>query len=247
MKRIKCTIAYDGSRFSGFQIQPNERTVQGNLEQALSKVHKGENIRLHPSGRTDAGVHAVNQVFHFDTELDIPSEGWKRALQSILPTDIQIKEITLVDADFHARYSAIEKEYRYFVLNRTESDLFRRNYVHHSAASYDMNEIQQACNVFEGTHDFTSFSSAKSTAKGSKVRTLSHVSCSVDGDMIEFVLRGKGFLQHMVRIIVGALLEAGEGKRTANELSTILEKQDRTNSGVTIPPEGLYLWEVTYE
>src|SRR5699024_5743998 len=119
--------------------------------------------------------------------------------------------------DFHARFSAIEKEYRYFVLNRPEPDIFRRQYIYHSSYNVDMEQMQQACQVFEGTHDFTTFASAKSTAKGSKVRTLSEVSCNKHGDIIEFVLRRNGFLQHMVRIIVRALLETGTRRRTPNE------------------------------
>ena len=247
MKRVKCIIAYDGSEFSGFQIQPHKRTVQGVVEAALKKIHKGEEIRLHASGRTDAGVHAIAQVFHFDTSLELPADAWKRALKALLPPDILVKDAEIVTGDFHARFSATEKEYHYFVLNRAEPDIFRRQYMHHSTAVYDMETMRQACQVFEGTHDFTSFASARSTAKGSKVRTLSKVSCTKEGDTIEFVLRGNGFLQHMVRIIVGALLEAGEGKVTSEALAAILEEKDRTKAGMTVPASGLYLWEVNYD
>ena len=247
MKRVKCTIAYDGSNFSGFQIQPNKRTVQGELEKALAKMHQGKKVRLHASGRTDAGVHAVGQVLHFDTALTLPPHKWKRALESLLPADIQVMLTENAEEDFHARFSAIEKEYRYFVLNRPEPDIFRRQYIYHSPYKVNMEQMQQACQVFEGTHDFTTFASAKSTAKGCKVRTLSEVSCNKQGDIIEFVLRGNGFLQHMVRIIVGALLETGTGRRTPNELAEILAKQDRRYAGKTIPSEGLYLWKVSYD
>src|SRR5699024_9212402 len=136
-------------------------------------------------------------------------------------------------------------EYRYFVLNRPEPDIFRRQYIYHSPNKYDLEQMKQACRVFESTHDFTTFASAKSNAKGSKVRTLLEVSCNKQGDIIEFVLRGNGFLQHMVRIIVGALLETGTGMRTPIELAEILAKQDRRYAGKTIPSEGLYLWEVS--
>src|SRR5699024_365030 len=204
-------------------------------EKALAKMHQGKKVRLHASGRTDAGVHAVGQVFHFDTALTLPPHKWKRALQSLIPADIQVMLTENVEVDFHARFSAIEKEYRYFVLNRPESDIFRRQYIHHSTCKVDMEQIQQTCQVFEGTHDFTNFDSAKSTAKGSKVRTLSEVSCNKHGDIIEFVLRGNGFLQHMVRIIVGALLETGTRRRTPNELAEMLAKQDRRYAGKTIP------------
>ncbi len=246
MNKVKCTIAYDGSSFVGFQIQPNKRTIQGEIERALMKMHKGEMIRIHPSGRTDTGVHAVGQVFHFESNLAIPPANWQQALQTLLPDDIVVKEVVIVDAWFHARYDAIEKEYHYFVFNSGERDVFKRNYSYFSSKKYDMQAIQAACKVFEGTHDFTSFSSAKSTVKGSRVRTLYEVSCSRSGDIIQFVFRGNGFLQHMVRIIVNALLEVGEGKRTVQEIADILEKKDRTLAGMTIPPEGLYLWQVKY-
>src|SRR5699024_2191505 len=184
MKRVKCTIAYDGSNFSGFQIQPNKRTVQGELEKALAKMHQGKKVRLHASGRTDAGVHAVGQVFHFDTALTLPPHKWKRALQSLLPKDIQVMLTENAEEDFHARFSAIEKAYRYFVLNRPEPDMMRRHYIYHSANKYDLEQLQQACRVFAGTHHFTTFASAKSTAKGSKVPTLSEVNCNTQGDII---------------------------------------------------------------
>src|SRR5699024_6097589 len=126
-------------------------------------------------------------------------------------------------------------------------DIFRRHYIYHSPYKVVEEQMQQPCQVLEGTHDFTTFASAKTTAKGSKVRTLSEVSCNKQGDIIEFVLRGNGFLQHMVRIIVGALLETGTGRRTPNELAEILAKQDRRYAGKTIPSEGLYLWKVSYD
>src|SRR5699024_12484501 len=172
---------------------------------------------------------------------------WKRALQSLLPKDIQDMLTENAEEDFHARFSAIEKEYHYFVLNRPEPDIFRRHYIYHSLNKYDLKQMHQACRVFEGTHDLTTFASAKSTAKGSKVRTLLEVSCNKQGDIIEFVLRGNGFLQHMVRINVGSLLETGTGMQTPIELAEILAKQDRRYAGKTIPSEGLYLWKVSYD
>lgn len=246
MNKIKCVLAYDGSGFSGFQIQPKKRTVQGEIEKALTKIHKGQQIRIYPSGRTDTGVHAIGQVFHFESELMLDQAAWKRALSAILPADIYIKETTIADSSFHARFDATEKEYRYFVLNREEPDIFKRNYVYHSSAVYNMDVIREACELFLGTHDFTSFSSARSTVKGSKVRTIYKLDCAKQGEMIQFTIRGSGFLQHMVRIIVGAILEAGQGERSIEELAMILQQKDRTMAGVTIPPQGLYLWEVAY-
>ena len=210
------------------------------------KIHKGRHVRIYPSGRTDTGVHAIGQVCHFESDLTLDQTAWKRALSAILPADIEIKKTSIADASFHARFDAVEKEYRYFVLNRNEPDIFKRNYMYHSSAAYDMEMMQQACNLFIGTHDFTSFSSARSTVKGNKIRTITKLECVQQGEIIQFTIRGNGFLQHMVRIMVGAILEAGQGERTADELALILEKKDRTLAGITLPPQGLYLWEVIY-
>ncbi|HLQ95191.1 MAG TPA: tRNA pseudouridine(38-40) synthase TruA [Pseudogracilibacillus sp.] len=247
MQNIKCTIAYDGSTFSGSQIQPQARTVQGEVEKVLKKMHKDKPIRIYPSGRTDAGVHALGQVFHFKTDLTIPETGWHKALQSLLPRDIQIKQVRFVEDTFHARFSALDKEYRYIVLNTEEPDLFRRNFTYHSAFTYDIEKMQAACKVLEGEHDFTSFASTKSTVTGDKIRTIYEISCHRINKEVRFSVRGSGFLQHMVRIIVGTLLDIGCGNIPADELTHILEAKDREKAGITIPPEGLYLWEVNYE
>lgn len=246
MQNIKCTIAYDGSTFSGSQIQPRNRTVQGEVEQVLQKIHKGQQIRIYPSGRTDTGVHALGQVFHFKTALTIPEAGWYKALQSLLPSDIQIKQVCFVEETFHARFSAIGKEYRYIVLNTDEPNLFRRNFTHHSSLMYDIEKMQAACKILEGEHDFTSFASTKSTATGDKIRIIYAITCQKVNNEIRFSVRGSGFLQHMVRIIVGTLLDIGCGNIPVDVLPNILQAKDRQYAGVTIPPEGLYLWKVNY-
>lgn len=247
MNKLKCTISYDGTNFSGFQIQPRKRTVQFEIEAALQRMHKGESIRIQSSGRTDKGVHAKRQVIHFETMLDIPDDRWKIALNTLLPKDIFIQEVENVPSTFHARYDALEKEYRYFILNRQEYDPFQRNYTHFDPFEIDMDRLQQACKKFEGTHDFTSFCSAKTTIKGSRIRTLYEVSCHKQGEMIELIFRGNGFLYHMVRIIVSVLIDVAKGKLEIQEIDTLFAKKDRENVGITIPPEGLYLWDVVYD
>jgi len=248
MKKVKCVIGYDGTEFSGFQIQPQQRTVQGKIEQALEKIHKGKSIRIHPSGRTDAGVHAMRQVIHFETPLNLKEKNWKQAMNTVLPDDLIVKEVAFVDDTFHARYSACEKEYRYYVLNNQNKDVFARHYVFQFPYQLGIESMQEACRYFEGTHDFTTFSSAKATIKGSKIRTLTHVSChKVDEDQIEFIFRGNGFLYNMVRIMVGALLDIGQGRRKPDDIVTLLGKTDRRLLGKTAPPEGLYLWDVIYK
>lgn len=246
MERLKCTISYDGSGFAGFQVQPRQRTVQGMLEKALAKIHKGEAIRIQASGRTDTGVHAVGQVIHFDTPLTIPERNWKQAINTLLPDDVHISHVEQVSDSFHARYSVKQKEYHYMVLNRDEPDVFRQNYALYFPKSLNIEAIQAACEYLEGTHDFTTFSSAKSTVKGSKVRTLYRASCRKKGNDIEFIFRGSGFLYNMVRIMVSALLDVGVGKRNPEDIPVLLAAKERGKLGKTISPNGLYLWEVSY-
>lgn len=247
MKRIKCVISYDGTDFAGFQIQPKQRTVQGELEKGLMKLHKGTFIRIHPSGRTDAGVHAIRQVFHFDTFLNLQVSNWRQALNTVLPDDLVVKEANIVDSTFHARYSALEKEYRYYVLNHADKDVFNRHYVCQFPYQLELKPMQEACEYFKGTHDFTTFSSAKATIKGSKFRTLTHASCYMNNGKFEFIFRGDGFLYNMVRIMVGALLDIGQGRRNPEDILELLEQKDRRLLGKTAPPQGLYLWDVKYE
>lgn len=239
-------ISYDGTNFSGFQIQPQQRTIHGEIEKALSKIHKGEHIRIQASGRTDAGVHAKGQAFQFESSYNIPESNWEEALNTLLPTDLYISEVKEVPSSFHVRYDVIEKEYRYYIWNEAGRDVFKRNYAYQFPYELNVNQMQEACKYFEGEHDFTTFSSAKSTIKGSKVRTLSLVTCERNGHNIEFIFRGNGFLYHMVRIIVGLLVDIGQGRRRATDIPDLLEKKDRQQLGETVPPEGLYLWNVTY-
>lgn len=246
MRKIKCTISYDGTNFFGSQIQPNKRTVQQEIEKVLTRMHKGTEKKIVLSGRTDAGVHAQGQVFHVETDLKILEENWKKALNAQLPDDIYVHEVEYVNTFFHARFDAKEKEYRYFVLNSREPNIFQRNYSYFEPSPLDIEAIRIACKIFEGTQDFTSFSSARATVKGSKVRTLFEVSCHEHNEMIVFILRGNGFLYNMVRIIVGALIDVGKGKLTPNDIAEIMRKKDRSCAGKTMPPQGLFLWKVRY-
>lgn len=245
-KKYKCVLSYDGTNFSGFQIQPHHRTIHGEIEKALKKIHKGEEIKIQASGRTDAGVHAKGQTFQFESTLVIPIENWKRALNTLLPDDIYIHEVVSVPSAFHVRYDVVEKEYRYFILNKKETDVFKRNYVYQFPYELHLDAMQQACTYLIGTHDFTSFSSAKTTIKGSKIRTLSKAVCIERGSEIEFIFRGNGFLYNMVRIMIGVLLDIGQGRRQPIDIKKLLQQKDRRLVGETVPPQGLYLWEVSY-
>lgn len=246
-QKYKCTISYDGTNFYGYQIQPDFRTVQGEIEKILRRMHNGKHIRIYGSGRTDTGVHAIGQVFHFKSKLQISEENWKRALNAQLPDDIHVQKVEAVNSSFHARFSAKVREYRYFVLQTEEPDVFLRNYRYMTNETFDLDLIKQACKVFEGIHDFTAFSSRRSRMKGSKVRTLYNVSVEKNDNELVFILRGDGFLYNMVRIVVSVLLDAGRGLVTPEQIEEMFETGDRRPFGDPLPPQGLYLWEVEYD
>lgn len=245
MRRWKCTIAYDGTYFAGYQIQPNKRTVQGELERVLATMHK-EAVRVTASGRTDAGVHAHGQVIHFDSPLALSPDGWKKALNAMLPDDVTVREVEQVDDSFHARYSVIAKEYRYKVRTAVEYDVFSRHYAYHFPYPLDTEAMKQALAFVKGTYDFTSFCSAK-TDMENRVRTIYEATLCATDDGLEFRWVGNGFLYNMVRILVGTMLEVGQGKRSPASIPTILVGKDRRLAGKTAPAHGLYLWKVVYD
>lgn len=246
MNRLKCIISYDGTSFSGFQVQPNGRTVQGEIEKALEKIHKGYTGRIQASGRTDTGVHAVGQVIHFDSILDVPTSGWIQALNTSLPDDIVVTLVEAVDASFHARYNSVKKEYRYFLSNKKFENVFRRNYCYHYPYPIDLKKIIEGTKYLIGTHDFTSFCSTKSD-KENKIRTIYEIDVFEDAGEIVFRFVGDGFLYNMVRIMIGTLLKVGQGKWSPCEIENILQQKNRKASGKTAPGHGLHLWNVWYE
>jgi tRNA pseudouridine38-40 synthase len=245
MERIKCTISYDGTQFFGYQIQQHKRTVQLEIEEVLRKLHKGKAVRIYASGRTDATVHAVGQVIHFDSSLHLLEDRWIAALNSLLPHDIAVQNVEKVSSDFHARFQVMSKEYRYRILLSKKKNVFERHYAYHYPYALNFEALEAAIPYFIGTHDFTSFCSAKTEIED-KIRTIYGL------DMLrtdeELVLRfvGDGFLYNMIRIITGTLLDIGQGKIPPEEIPVILEKKDRRLAGKTVPGHGLYLWQVNY-
>lgn len=244
MKRLRCVLAYDGTDFSGFQVQPDQVTVQGEIEAALNRV-TGEDIQVFGSGRTDAGVHARGQVIHFDTSSNIPMDKWRFVLNNQLPDSIVIRTVEEVDASFHARFDVQVKEYRYCIDNNPVADVFRHRYADHVRFPLDVDAMQQAAHYLVGEHDFTSFCSAKTFVED-KVRTVYGLTVEKIGDEVWVTCRGNGFLYNMVRIIVGTLVEVGQGKRNPAELKEILAACDREKAGKTAPAKGLTMWEVVY-
>jgi tRNA pseudouridine38-40 synthase len=246
MPRYKCIISYDGSGFSGYQVQPNKRTVQSVLEAVLTKMHKGETVRVSGSGRTDAGVHAKGQVIHFDSPLIIPEDKWEKALNSLLPEDISILSVVSVDESFHARFHALGKEYRYVLHLSSKRNPFQRKFAYQYPYRLNIQAMDHASKFFLGTHDFTSFCAVKTEVED-KVRTIETIDFTHEDDVLTIRFVGNGFLYNMVRILVGTLLEVGSGERSPEDIPIILAHKDRRLSGKTAPAHGLYLWQVFYE
>ncbi|MFD1864721.1 tRNA pseudouridine(38-40) synthase TruA [Planococcus chinensis] len=246
MKRMKAKIAYDGSGFAGYQIQPEARTVQQELMAVLQNIHKGEVIQVIASGRTDAKVHATGQVIHFDTPLSIPVSGWLKALNVLLPEDIRVLEIAEAEPGFHARYHTIGKTYRYKWDRSPIISPFTRHQMVHTKQRPDVGKMREAAAAFIGTHDFSSFCAAN-TGVVDKVRTIRRLDFEEHGEELHMVIEGSGFLYNMVRIIAGTLMEVGLGRREAAELREIIRSADRGAAGKTAAAHGLYLEHVEYE
>ncbi|MCR8872332.1 tRNA pseudouridine(38-40) synthase TruA [Peribacillus frigoritolerans] len=246
MPKYKCVIAYDGTDFAGYQVQPEKRTIQSEFEAVLAQMHKGTIIKVTASGRTDSGVHAKGQVLHFESPLTFPTENWIKAFSALLPTDIIALEVDIVPDDFHARFHTTGKEYRYIVARSKLRDPFKRNYAYHYPYPLNMEAIREAISYLIGTHDFTSFCSAK-TEVVDKVRTIKEMDFEESDDFLVFRFVGEGFLYNMVRILVGTLLDVGSGKISPHDMSGILDKKDRSFAGKTAPAQGLYLWKVFYK
>lgn len=245
--RYLITISYDGTLFSGYQKQPKERTVQSELERALKEINGGKKVDVHASGRTDAGVHALNQKVHFDLETNITPEKLAKGLNSLLPEDIFVKKVVEVDKDFHARFSAIGKEYIY-KLNMGPYNPIERNYVCQYNKKLDVIAMERAMKYLEGEHNFKSFTKTDED-KDDYVRKISQTNLIRDNkdlDSITFCFVGTGFLRYMVRNMVGTLIEVGEGKIKSEEIINILKKEDRRCAGKTADAEGLYLKNVFY-
>lgn len=247
MRRLKATISYDGTDFAGYQVQPGERTVQLELEKVLSVMHKGEQVKVTASGRTDARVHATGQAIHFDTSLQIPCEKYMKALNVQLPRDIRVLAVEEVPGDFHARYSVSGKRYRYIWSCEPIQSPFRRHYtVETNGMKPDVQAMQEAAKAILGTHDFSCFCAAN-TSVVDKVRTVTKLDFEWHGDELHMTIEGNGFLYNMVRIIAGTLWEVGTGKRDARTIQEVIAARERGNAGKTAPAHGLYLEKVYYK
>ncbi len=244
-RNFKLTLEYDGTNYHGWQKQKGLLSIQEVVESRLAIMLNRE-VHIRAAGRTDAGVHALGQVINFYARTRLNPEDFKRGLNSLLPEDIVVKEAEEVDHSFHATYSAKGKVYCYKVLNRkTPSALYRR-YAWHVPYELNFEEMGRALKYLEGEHDFTSFRASRSSVKSS-VRILYRAEFVPIGDgMLLFTFVGNGFLRHMVRIIVGTVIEVGTGKRKSEDMPRIIEAKDRNVAGITAPAHGLYLVKVIY-
>lgn len=241
------TFSYDGTNFSGYQKQPQKRTIQQEIENVLKQINDGKDVSIYSSGRTDAKVHALNQKAHFELSIKISPDKLKKGMNSLLPEDIYIKNIAVVNDDFHARFNAIGKEYIYKI-NLGEYNPLERNYVYQYCNKLDIISIERGLKYLEGTHNFKSFVKTDEKIED-YTRTISQAYLTRDNkDLNKIIITfvGTGFLRYMVRNMVGLLIEIGEGKRKPEDIIDILKEENRQSAGKTAPPSGLYLRNVFY-
>lgn len=242
--RVLLKIAYDGTDFCGYQVQPNKRTVESELKLALDGLLK-EDVKLVASGRTDSGVHALSQCVHFDTQTKIPVKNLKDAINSTLPKDLRVISSKKVSSDFSARYSCKKKTYRYSCyLSKTENPMLER---YKTLVEYplDIDKMKAVSKTLEGEHDFKCFLKTGSSVK-TTVRTIYSIKIVKKGSSLDFYVTGNGFLYNMVRIIVGTLLAVGEGKLDEKSVATALQTGNRALLGKTASAKGLCLYRVNY-
>ncbi|MCD6153297.1 MAG: tRNA pseudouridine(38-40) synthase TruA [Syntrophobacterales bacterium] len=245
MRNIKMVVEYDGTCYHGWQWQPNGITIQQVLEKTIGKITR-EKIKITGSGRTDAGVHAINQVANFKTTSRIEIPNLLQGVNSVLPKDIVIKELSDVDEGFHARYDAKSKVYLYRIYNNRIRSVLHRNYSWNVYEPLNVRVMEKAVVLLKGTHDFSSFCGANDDAFN-HVRTVIKAEIDIeDNYMIIFTIEANGFLRHMVRNIAGTLVDVGKGKLTPEGFFEIMKCKNRTKAGITAPPQGLFLKEVKY-
>jgi tRNA pseudouridine38-40 synthase len=237
-------LAYDGTAYQGWQVQAEGDTIQGRLEDALGRMAKSP-VRVTAAGRTDAGVHALGQVAHFRLEHEIPEDGILRGLNTLLPLDIRVRAVEQAPPDFHARYRARSKTYRYHLERASVPLPFRSRFAVHYPRALDEGALDEAARAFEGEHDFAAFRASSCNAKTTTRRVFAS-SWSECGTELVFEVTATGFLQHMIRNMVGTMLEIGGGKRPLASISALFASGERTAAGPTAKAKGLHLVRVDY-
>ena len=246
MRRIKINISYDGTNYGGWQVQPNRASIQEMIEEALFTL-TSESIRIHGSGRTDAGVHAKAQIAHFDMEKTFPNDKLKLALNSLLPPDIRINSVTNVKTDFHARYDVQQKEYHYFIYNGSPLSPFDEKYKVQIKKKINIAAMQKAATYLVGKHDFASFTANAGKELETTVRNVTEVQIKKSGNNITIIAKSEGFLYKMVRSIAGFLIRVGLEEVPPESTKNILEMKTRGKDVKTAPAKGLFLWNVKYK
>lgn len=248
MTRYKAIISYDGHDFAGFQRQPHARSVQEEIEKTLTKINRGKPVIVHGAGRTDSGVHALEQVIHFDLPQKRGEEKLRFALDTQTPEDIDFISVEEVDEDFHSRYWKHSKTYEFIVDVGRPKNPMMRHYATHYPYPLDLSLIEAAIAKLEGTHDFTGFT-ASGTSVENKVRTITEARLDFDEkrNFLIFTFSGNGFLYKQIRNMVGTLLKIGNGRMPVEQIDRILTEKDRHLAGPTAAPNGLYLKEIRYE
>lgn len=245
LKNYRITIEYDGTGFSGWQKQKKEKTVQGEIETVLRKILNQE-IKTSASGRTDAGVHAFEQVANFRADTRISPLDLKAGINSLIKQPIVIRDCCLVEDDFHARYSAVSKEYHYFILNRHDPCAIGKSYQWHIRQPLDIDKMQQGCQAITGTFDFKSFESTGSPRPTSIRQVFFSTITPDENNRLVFKICANGFLRYMVRNLVGTLVLVGRNKISVDQFIKIRDAKDRTKAGPTAPAHGLFLIKVNY-
>lgn len=244
MRNIKLITEYDGTSFFGWQKQPNARTVQETLENAILDL-TGKACNLTGSSRTDTGVHALAHVSNFHTDSKIPAEKFAFAINTRLPQDVVVKASYEVPEEFHARFDTSGKRYRYLIYNSRHASALQRNRAYFVFNPLEIEKMNQACKYLVGEHDFRAFMATGGSAK-TTIRTMYKAEVFETGENIAFEIEGNGFLYNMVRIMAGTLVEVGMGRLEPEIIKDMLEGKDRRKGGRTAPPQGLYLMEVNY-
>ena len=244
MKNYKVVISYNGVNFNGYQRQNNLRSVQGEIEKVLKQIH-GYEVKSFGSGRTDKGVHALNQVFNFESNLNMDENNFKRAFNSLLPSDIYVKSVKRVNEDFHARYSCVSKEYQYLI-NVGEYDPLNKDYVLQFNKDLNVERMIQASKLFLGKHDFKNFCASEEEKVKDYIRVIDQIDITKKNNLITFKFVGDGFLRYMVRMIVGILVEVGKGRKDLSFIEERLDKEELKRSNYKVSSCGLYLVKVNY-
>ena len=242
--RYKVTLAYDGNHYAGFQSQINAKTIQDEIEKVLKRIYK-KDIRIIMASRTDAGVHAKEQVFHFDVDKDNDVYKLKGSFNGLLPSDIHVLDVKKVKESFHARFSVKSKTYEYLI-NIGEYDVFLNGYAYQCFYDLDIEKMKECSKLFLGKHDFSSFNTSTYKEKPDQTRTISEFKIIKKGDILKIRITGDGFMRNMVRIIVGTLIDVARGQKTIKEVKDMLKNPSKSTKRYNISPSGLYLTKIRY-